>query len=574
MKRSYFDDPRLVWLIVLIALAVGLLLRLNDLGLRSISHPEVYVPGIPLPPAHVIPPPRLTWADTFRMHFHDEPHPMGWYWAMFAWTKLAGTAEWALRLPSAIIGAATAWVAFLLGRRVFGPAAGALAAGLMALHGFHVYWSQEARMYTAGAFFGVLATWALLGFVYDERRRALFGATYVLSILAMAECVEFVWPLLGIQIAWAAIVLPHGGGFRWSEVLRPRLAGAHPVFVLQAIATMVSAPELLHSAYRARPEAVEQYAMSFLTEYLGFGFLFATDRFAIPELGLPLVAALAMAALAVALVVSALRGPALRPRPVQRTGHPRFWPVMLLAVAMTATMVWLALIARQRTALLLVISAGPLLALWIPTLARGADHLMAGQGAIRRWRGGIAGPRFLAVMIGMVAPAVMFAASAKIEILAPRVFLVFVPCFLVLIAGGAVHIASRWLRWISVAAVVLLFAASNPFNHARPGSPNDYKGIVAAMRADYRPDDLIFVLDKSWVETPFFYYLPEARGVFSDYSEALRNNPEARVWLVTWPWPAMPVINDERREALAQYTRIAHVTALRASAELFVPPGN
>lgn len=574
MKHSYFDESRFVWFIVLAVLAIGLALRLHELGLRSISHPEVYVPGIPLPPAHVVPPPRLTWSETFHMHFHDEPHPMGWYWAMFAWTKLAGTTEWALRLPSAIIGAATAWVTFLVGRRVFGPTAAAFAAGLIALHGFHIYWSQEARMYTAGAFFGLLSTWALLGFVYEERRRKLFGVVYILGILAMAECVEFVWPLLGIQMLWAAFALPSACGFRWSELLRPHLAGAHPVLALQAIATMVSAPELLHSAYRARPEAVEQYPVSFLVEYVGFGFLFSSDGFAIPELRVPAVATLAIAALAVVFAASALRGPALRPLPVRSTGNPPMWPIVLVAIVMTAIMVWLALIARFRTPYLLAISAGPLLALWIPAMSRAADHLLAGNGWIRRWRGQAAGPRLLMVMIGVVAPAILFAASSVVEILAPRVFLVFVPAWLVLIAGGVPGIASRSARWMAGVVLAALFVASVPFNFLRPGSPNDYKGIVAGMGAHYRPDDLIFLLDKSWVEAPFFYYLPEGRGVFTDYAEALRRNPDARVWLVTWPTPYVPVINDERREALAHYRRVAQVTALRASAELFVPPGN
>ena len=63
--------------IALGAVVAALALRLYDLDLRSVSHPEVYVPGIPLPPIHSVPPPRLNWSETLSMHFHDEPHPMG-----------------------------------------------------------------------------------------------------------------------------------------------------------------------------------------------------------------------------------------------------------------------------------------------------------------------------------------------------------------------------------------------------------------------------------------------------------------------------------------------------------------
>ncbi|KAB2884505.1 MAG: hypothetical protein F9K34_08485 [Albidovulum sp.] len=94
-----------------------------------------------------------------------------------------------------------------------------------------------------------------------------------------------------------------------------------------------------------------------------------------------------------------------------------------------------------------------------------------------------------------------------------------------------------------------------------------------AMMPHYRPDDLILVLDKAWVEAPFFYYLPDAHYAFTDYDAVLRDNPGARIWLVTWPYEDMPVVSDARREALAAYRREQHVTARRASAELFLPPG-
>ncbi|WP_413872965.1 glycosyltransferase family 39 protein [Albidovulum sp.] len=313
--------PARLWTgMAIAAMAGALVLRLYGLDLRSISHPEVYVPGIPLPLEHSVPPPRLTWADTLWMHYHDEPHPMGWYLAMLAWTGLAGVSEWALRLPGAVIGAASVWLAFLLGRLVFGGAAGALAAVLLALHGFHLFWSQMARMYVPGAFLGLLSTLLLLAFVYDGRRRALTGAGYVLSVAATATCIEFVWPLLGIQIVWATLVLPARGDFRWSDVLRARMAGVHPAIRLQMLAVMVSAPELLHSVYRARAGAVEQTGLAFLREYLSFGFLFVTDPAAIPPMALSAPLATLLLVGSLALVAGGLKTPAPAPRPAPAGG--------------------------------------------------------------------------------------------------------------------------------------------------------------------------------------------------------------------------------------------------------------
>ncbi len=567
--------PAWVWTgMAVAAVALALALRLHGLDLRTISHPEVYVPGIPLPPVHSVPPPRLTWADTLWMHYHDEPHPMGWYLAMFAWTGIAGVSEWALRLPGAVIGAASVWLIFLLGRRVYGGAAGALAAGLLALNGFHLFWSQAARMYAAGTFLGLLSTLLLLAFVYDGRRRLLTGAAYVLSVAATATCIEFAWPLLGIQILWTTLALPARGDFRWRDVIRARMAGVHPAILLQMLAVMVSAPELLHSVYRARAGAVEQTGFAFLREYLSFGFLFAADPDTIPPTAVAVPVAVALLVAALVLVSGGLRAPALSPRPAPAGNALPFWLPVTVAIAASAFMVWLALIALHRNAALLVVASGPVLALWLPALSRVADHLVARSVALARWRETTAGPRLLAALVGVAAPLILFVLSAKVEILAGRAFLVFVPALLVLVAGAVTAVPALWPRLALVAALAGLFAASVPWSFAKPGSPRDYKALVAGMQADYRPGDLVFVLDKWWEEAPLFYYLPGAQYVFGDYAAALRRQPQARVWLVTWPWEDMPVISDERREALAHYARVKHVEALRASAELFVPAAN
>ncbi len=554
------------------AVLLALALRLHGLDLRSISHPEVYVPGIPLPPGHSVPPPRLDWGDALWMHYHDEPHPMGWYLAMFAWVKVAGFSEWALRLPGAVLGAASVWLTFLLGRRVFGGAAGALAAALLALNGFHLFWSQAARMYVPGAFLGLLSTLLLLAFVYDGRRRIQTGAGYVLSGAATATCVEFAWPLLGIQILWATLVLPATGQFRWPDVLRARMAGVHPAIRLQMLAVMISAPELLHSVYRARTGAVEQTGFAFIREYLSFGFLFVTDPNAIPPMAVAAPVAAMLLAVALALAAGGLVVPAPAPRPAPAGAGPSGRPAVLVALVMSAFMVWLALIALHRNAALLVVATGPVLALWLPALSRAADHVLSRSAALARWRAAAAGPRLLVALTGIAAPMILFVLSAKVEILADRPFLVFVPALLVLVAGAVTAIPVAWPRYLVAAALIGLFAASPPWSFARPGSPRDYKALVAGMQDHYRPDDLVFVLDRRWEEAPLFYYLPGARYVFGDYAAALRRDPQARVWLVTWPWEDMPVITDERREALAGYVRAEQVGALRASAELFVPP--
>ncbi len=78
----------------------------------------------------------------------DPIHPPGYYLLLGAWTRLFGDGPFLLRLPSAILGAAVVpavhGLAVAAGAR---PRVALLAATLVALSPFDVYFSQEARMY-------------------------------------------------------------------------------------------------------------------------------------------------------------------------------------------------------------------------------------------------------------------------------------------------------------------------------------------------------------------------------------------------------------------------------------------
>lgn len=97
----------------------------------------------------------------------DDIQPPLYYYLLAGWTRAAGNSEWALRMPSALFGTATVALLWAMARRLFGRKdPGRLAAAsvvlLAALSPLHVYYGQEARMYTQLAFFGALAGYALL----------------------------------------------------------------------------------------------------------------------------------------------------------------------------------------------------------------------------------------------------------------------------------------------------------------------------------------------------------------------------------------------------------------------------
>lgn len=82
-----------------------------------------------------------------------------------------GETALALRLPAALFGVAGVWVLYRLGREVAGPATGILAAALLAVSYHHVFFSQNARGYTALLFFYLAASVAALPAARRKLRR-------------------------------------------------------------------------------------------------------------------------------------------------------------------------------------------------------------------------------------------------------------------------------------------------------------------------------------------------------------------------------------------------------------------
>lgn len=95
-------------------------------------------------------------------------HPPLYYWLLSLWTRIFGTSEVAVRSLSVVLGVATVWLVYLLGRRLFGRVAGLVAAFLLAMSPLHVYYSQEARMYALLAFWAALLMLGFVRIVQDE----------------------------------------------------------------------------------------------------------------------------------------------------------------------------------------------------------------------------------------------------------------------------------------------------------------------------------------------------------------------------------------------------------------------
>jgi mannosyltransferase len=200
------------WALAGIVLA-GIVVRFASLGLQSYHHDEV------ITAMRVIP-------DGFEEMLHrvktSESTPPLYYVLAWGWAKAFGTDEFGLRSLSALFGAATVPVGYLIGRQLASRRVGLVLAVLIAVNPMLIWYSQEARSYALLVFFGALS---LLFFVraLDSRRGRDLGLWAAVSALALCSHYFAVFAV-GIEAAWLLVALRD----RWRLVL-PALAAVGAV---------------------------------------------------------------------------------------------------------------------------------------------------------------------------------------------------------------------------------------------------------------------------------------------------------------------------------------------------------
>jgi 4-amino-4-deoxy-L-arabinose transferase-like glycosyltransferase len=95
---------------------------------------------------------------------------------------LLGESAATLRLPAVFFGVASLWPLFLLGRRLLGVREALLTCALMTFSYHHVWFSQNARGYSASLFFTLLATWLWLEAL--EKTHWRWWAGYAVALAA------------------------------------------------------------------------------------------------------------------------------------------------------------------------------------------------------------------------------------------------------------------------------------------------------------------------------------------------------------------------------------------------------
>lgn len=127
-------------------------------------------------------------------------HPPLYFALLWVWSHLFGFSEIAVRLPSVILGLITIYITFLIGKDFFSKKVGLVAALLLALGPLHVYYSQEARMYSLACFSVTLSSYLFLKFL--QKGNLLNGFWYGISLILVLYSDYIAYFIIPVHLAY------------------------------------------------------------------------------------------------------------------------------------------------------------------------------------------------------------------------------------------------------------------------------------------------------------------------------------------------------------------------------------
>ncbi|MCB9830858.1 MAG: glycosyltransferase family 39 protein [Planctomycetes bacterium] len=158
---------------------------------------------------------RLPFGELLTTYGSDNNHPLYTLLARLALLAF-GEVAWALRLPAFIFGLLAIVELGRLGRLVLDPVRGALAATILAVAGPQIWFSTNARGYSALLFFSLLATRHLVASRVDSSRRLMLKQALALALGSWVHATM-------IFVALGQLV---GGALLLRDLRRRRVVGA------------------------------------------------------------------------------------------------------------------------------------------------------------------------------------------------------------------------------------------------------------------------------------------------------------------------------------------------------------
>ncbi len=255
-------SARTAWALLAVILAASAVLRFWTIGAKELWLDEcISALAVERAPSEAYPGTHRPLTETVRNVAQHDAHPPLYYVLLNLCTRLTGRGEDGLRALSAVASIGCVALTYAIGAALLGRAAGLLAAGMLAVSSFQIYFAQEARLHALVTLLVLAMTFALLrlfaareqaagrGWLWAAAYGVLAAAalyTYYYAVFAMAahaaaflalavgsrlqpqgqwlldrRRADAVWPML-LAAGLAAVLLFLAG---WASVIARRLGG-------------------------------------------------------------------------------------------------------------------------------------------------------------------------------------------------------------------------------------------------------------------------------------------------------------------------------------------------------------
>ena len=153
------------WLLAILVL--GSMLRFYHIDFQSIWLDEIHTMNEANP--------NIPFMDLYDVIMSGEQMPPFYFYSLYFIFKVFGYTTFVARLYSAILGIISLYAIYLLGKELLNKRIGLIAAFILAVNYFHLYYSQDARPYILLLLFSILSFYLNLSGLYTQKNFVYFG---------------------------------------------------------------------------------------------------------------------------------------------------------------------------------------------------------------------------------------------------------------------------------------------------------------------------------------------------------------------------------------------------------------
>ena len=162
-------DTKKINLVLVAILIIATILRFYNIGFQDVWLDEISTMNVSNP--------ALSFHETNLQIMSKEGFPHLYWYSLKILSFLFGHNIVVLRVFSAFFGTLSVYVIYLFAKELLNKNAGYIAATLLTVNPFHIYHSQDARVYSLLMFFVILASYRLIVFINNNNNKnaILFG---------------------------------------------------------------------------------------------------------------------------------------------------------------------------------------------------------------------------------------------------------------------------------------------------------------------------------------------------------------------------------------------------------------